>query len=98
MPIASPCGWPTTAGTLHPACTAGQRLGIISHLNNSGSAQLYATYLDAPGGGSAPTGVAADGNGNAYVTGATASTNFPVTPGAFQTSVAEGKSSTGGRR
>ena len=30
-------------------------------------------------------GIAVDAAGNAYVTGATSSTDFPVTPGAFQT-------------
>ncbi|MPZ51233.1 MAG: hypothetical protein GEU79_00610 [Acidimicrobiia bacterium] len=45
----------------------------------------YATYL----GGSfnqAPTAIAVDGSGNAYVTGYTQSTDFPTTPGAFDRS------------
>ena len=47
----------------------------------------YSTYL----GGSANDsgrGIAVDGDGNTYVTGDANSTNFPVTAGAFQTSVA----------
>jgi len=45
----------------------------------------YSTYLGGNGsdGGS---GIAVDGSGNAYVTGYTISTDFPTTPGAFQTS------------
>lgn len=53
---------------------------------------VYATYL----GGSAydiASGIAADGAGNAYVTGYTYSANFPTTAGAFQTSLG-GSSST----
>lgn len=33
-------------------------------------------------------GIAVDPAGNAYVTGFTQSTNFPTTPGAFQTTLA----------
>jgi hypothetical protein len=54
---------------------------FVVKLSARGSA-VYATYL----GGSdddAGTGIAADGGGNAYVTGITASTDFPVV-GAFQ--------------
>ena len=35
-------------------------------------------------------GIAVDSAGNAYVTGFTLSTNFPVTPGAFQTNLRGG--------
>src|SRR5439155_1271746 len=45
---------------------------------------VYSTYL---GGGAfdAALGVAVDSAGSAYVTGRTASANFPTTPGAFDT-------------
>jgi acyl dehydratase len=58
--------------------------GFISKLNPAGSALVYSTYL----GGSFydfSNGIAVDGVGNAYVTGYTSSTDFPVTVGAFQT-------------
>lgn len=49
---------------------------------------IYSSYL---GGldGDAANGVAVDAIGDAYVTGYTASLNFPVTPGAFQTTIAD---------
>jgi hypothetical protein len=50
---------------------------------------LYSTYL----GGSDSDGaaaVAADSHGNAYITGTASSTDFPITPGAFQTSISLG--------
>ncbi len=49
----------------------------MAELNPTGSALVYSTFL----GGSlddAGTGIALDGNKNAYVTGQTNSTNFPL--------------------
>jgi hypothetical protein len=57
---------------------------FLLKLNPAGTALVYSTYL----GGSAldvAYGIAVDGSGNAYVTGTTPSTDFPVTPGAYQT-------------
>jgi hypothetical protein len=45
---------------------------------------VYMTYLGGNGRDD-PGGIAVDGAGNAYVTGDTSSTDFPTTPGAFQT-------------
>jgi hypothetical protein len=56
---------------------------FISKLNSTGSALVYSTYL----GGSdldGAYGIAVDSSGSAYVTGYTASTNFPITPGVAQ--------------
>jgi Beta-propeller repeat len=47
---------------------------------------VYSTYLGGKGGDSA-AGIAIDSAGNAYITGTTYSTDFPITPSsAFQTS------------
>jgi hypothetical protein len=56
----------------------------VTKLNATGTALVYSTYL---GGGAEDRGyaIAVDGSGNAYVTGYTWSINYPVTPGAFQT-------------
>jgi hypothetical protein len=56
---------------------------FIAGLNPAGSAFLFSTYL---GGNSvdAANSVALDSSNNIYVAGATASTDFPATPGAFQ--------------
>ena len=64
---------------------------FVAKLNPTGSALVYSTYL---GGSDADygNGIAADSTGNAYVTGLTASANFPVTPGAFQTTCANASS------
>ena len=56
---------------------------FVSRLNPTGSALLYSTYLGGSG-GDAGYAVAVDGAGDAYVTGSTNSTDFPVTAGAPQ--------------
>jgi len=64
---------------------------FVTKLDSAGTQLVYSTYL----GGSAPdaaTGISVDSSGNAYVTGATSSTDFPTTVGAFQTSVTAARS------
>src|SRR2546428_175288 len=75
--------FPTTAGTVQPGF-AGTIDAFMTKLNPTGSGLVYSTYL---GGDSDDlgNGIAVDATGNAYVTGLTFSTNFPTTPGAFQT-------------
>jgi hypothetical protein len=71
---------------------------FVAKINPSGTALLWATYL----GGSfeeayGAQGIAVDSTGDVYVTGQTSSTDFPVTPGAFQTvNGAAGQSTPGG--
>jgi hypothetical protein len=72
--------------TLNPLQSyGGNGDAFISKLTSSGTL-VYSTYL----GGSATDGaraVAVDAPGNAYVAGVTASSNFPVTAGAYQTAL-----------
>ena len=58
---------------------------VVAKLNPSGSALIYSTYLGGTSDDEA-FGLAVDSNGDAFVTGRTGSTDFPVTQGAFQTS------------
>ncbi len=62
---------------------------FVSKLNPTGSALVYSTYLGGSGGDSG-YGIAVDNTGNVYVTGNTSSLDFPVTPGAFQTTFDNG--------
>jgi hypothetical protein len=59
---------------------------FVTKLNSSGSAASYSTFL---GGVSSDmgSGIALDVSGSAYVTGWTTSSNFPTTPGAFDSTV-----------
>jgi hypothetical protein len=65
--------------------------GYVLKLNPSGSALVYATYL----GGSVSdenNAITVNSSGQAYVTGNTASSDFPTTPGAYQTPLPSGTS------
>jgi hypothetical protein len=91
--------FPTTAGAYQTifrgnASTA-KHNAFIAKLNAAGTALVYSTYL---GGNSQDygCGIAVDTAGNPYVTGATRSTNFPATPGAFQTVLRAPPSPSGG--
>jgi uncharacterized protein (TIGR03437 family) len=60
---------------------------FVAKLSPTGNHLIYSTYL---GGGQddAGTAIAIDSTGNAYVTGATQSVNFPVTSGVYQGHIA----------
>ncbi|MFT9057385.1 MAG: SBBP repeat-containing protein, partial [Ethanoligenens sp.] len=75
--------FPTTPGAFQPSLN-GLENGFLSKFSADGTALIYSTYL----GGSSITeiqGIAINAAGNVYATGYTYSPNFPVTPGAFQT-------------
>jgi uncharacterized repeat protein (TIGR01451 family) len=65
--------------TVNPlqASIGGSNDAFVTKLNASGSVLLYSTYLGGSS-GDVSTGIACDASGNAYITGATASSNFPT--------------------
>jgi uncharacterized protein (TIGR03437 family) len=74
---------------------------FVTKLNPTGSSLAYSTYLGGTNGSelswsngdlvyNAPGGIAVDLAGHAYVTGATYSTDFPVTSDAFQAALSSG--------
>jgi hypothetical protein len=82
--------FPTTPGAFQPSYGGGTVDAFVTKLNAAGSALVYSTYL----GGTAVDGgqdITVDAAGNAYVSGITDSSNFPTTPGAFQTSYGGGR-------
>lgn len=99
--------FPTTPGGLQTtfgggSCCQGPLDGFISKLNATGSNLLYSTYLGggpntaaAANGNDLAGGIAVDSAGSAYVFGSTDSLDFPVTAGAFQTTLATTATSNG---
>jgi hypothetical protein len=80
--------FPTTAGAFQTTL-GGSGDAFVTKLNPTGTALIYSTYLGGSGDDEG-SGIAVDSAGNAYLTGLTASTNFPTTPGAFQTTFGGG--------
>jgi Beta-propeller repeat len=79
--------FPTTAGAFETVFKGGGFCrcdGFVSKLNPTGSALTYSTYLGGSD-GEESTAIAVDAAGNAYVSGLTFFSDFPITPGAFQT-------------
>jgi hypothetical protein len=80
--------FPTAAGSYDQACgtdgncNSGNTDIFLAKLNPAGTALVYSTYI---GGNSrdSVSQVLVDGSGNAYLVGQSSSTDFPITPGAF---------------
>jgi hypothetical protein len=86
FPVVAP---PTSAGPTYPfqQTYGGNTDAFVAQLGATGGTLYYSTYL---GGNGADfgQGIAVDSSGNAYVTGATQSPNFPVTAGTLQPNIA----------
>jgi hypothetical protein len=78
-----------TKNAFQPTQGSASTHGFIAKLDptKTGADQLvYSTYLGGNQGALA-SGIAVDSAGNAYATGSTTSTDFPLTAGAFQTAI-----------
>jgi len=80
--------FPVTEGAFQTTNKNSQGTGFVAKMNQNGSELIYSTYLGGSGDGNYgdfATSLGVDSLGDAYVTGWTSSSDFPVTPGAFQT-------------
>jgi hypothetical protein len=82
--------FPTTTGAIQTINGSG-REPFVSALDATGARLAYSSYLGGSN-GEGGYGIAVDSNNNAYVTGYTSSSDFPTTPGAYQTKLPTGAS------
>lgn len=78
--------FPVTSDALKTTNSGGGDI-FLTKINLSGTKMLYSTFLGGTD-NDLPQAIAVDQFGRAYITGVTESTNFPVTPGAIQPSIA----------
>src|SRR5205823_4057064 len=81
--------FPTTPGAFQTGLNAGSTDVFVTKLDANGTGLIYSTFLGGRGSDHA-SGIAVDGSGDAYVTGGTFSSDFPMTLGAYQTSFGGG--------
>ena len=77
--------FPVTKGAYQSALGSDTAINAyVTELNSTGAALLYSTFI---GGNNyeSPSSILVDSGGNVYITGQTASSNYPITPGAYQT-------------
>jgi hypothetical protein len=85
--------FPTTPGVFQPTfggdCTSAGGDAFVTKLNPTGTKPVFSSYL---GGAGDDVGfsIGLDSTNNVYITGRSSSTNYPVTPGAFQSTMAGG--------
>ncbi len=84
---ASKTDFPTTSGAFDQDHNGGYGDAFMLKLNPAGSDLVYSAYLGGGGPGDYGKDIAVDGEGNAYAVGKTDSSNFPVTDGAFDTTL-----------
>jgi hypothetical protein len=75
--------FPMTAGAFDTTYEPGGPDAFVTKLNPTGTALVYSTYLGGTNSDSA-YGIAISSAGMTYVTGVTASSDFPITPNALQ--------------
>jgi hypothetical protein len=76
--------FPTTGGAYQTAYN-GHWDAFVTKLGPAGNALVYSTYLGGSTSDDSGYGIALNSNNNAYITGQTASADFPTTGGAYQT-------------
>jgi len=75
--------FPTTTGVLQPIYGGGTSDGFVTELNSTGTGLVWSSFLGGTG-TDKTAAITLDVSDDVYLTGETASTDFPTTTGAFQ--------------
>jgi len=81
--LTSATDFPTTTGVLQQTYSGGSSDGFVTELNSTGTALVWSSYLGGTDTDKA-TAITLDVSDDVYLTGETASTDFPTTMEAFQ--------------
>lgn len=86
--------WPTTPNALQPQKSLGgvgsdANDATFTVINRNTGTLVYSTYLGSSAWGDSIRGSDIDENGNVYLTGRAGGADFPVTPGAYQSTVVD---------
>jgi YD repeat-containing protein len=79
--------FPTTSGAYQTADPGAGTNAFLTKVNATGTAWVYSSYLGGSSGSAQGNAVAVNAAGDAYITGATTTSTFPTTGGAYQTSL-----------
>lgn len=83
----SSADFPVTADAFQTSNPSSISTSFVTKLNVDGTGLIYSTYLGGTLDTTDANGIAVDDSGNAYVAGQTVASDFPTTPGAFQTTL-----------
>lgn len=79
--------YPTTPGAFQTVSNGLNFDSFATKLNSTGTAFIYSTFLGGTNNGEVALASALDDSGNLFLSGQTGSSDFPTTPGAFQTTL-----------
>jgi hypothetical protein len=82
--------YPTTPGSYQTSFAGGDSDAFVFALSTNGSQLIASTLFGGSGSDGAPSNIVQHSDGSVYIAGGTTSSDFPITPNAYQTTIASG--------
>ena len=82
--------YPTTTGSYQTSIAGGESDAFVFALSTDGSQLIASTFFGGSGSDGAPSNIVQHSDGSVYIAGGTTSSDFPITPGAYQSTLASG--------